>query len=120
MPRIRTAEGATEIQTNSFDVRFLPIEPGQYLARVVSVEQGFFTAKSGQKYMKLRPHVVIFNESNTTISNQDIVVGAVDENGVLYQPDPKKRAEGVSAVWSPALFFFGALGFERDEDFAPE
>ena len=120
MPRMRTKEGQTDIQQTTFSPKFAIIEPGVYLARVSAATQATFVSNGGQKYLKIRPVVTLFNENGTEISNQDLIVGAVDENDVLFQPDEKKRAEGVSPVWSEALFFMASLGFEDVEDFAVE
>jgi hypothetical protein len=120
MPRVRTSTGKTEL-SNQFDIHKEVVPEGVYLAKVVGCGTATFKGAKDPSavYSKLTPKIILFND-NQTVIEQDIVLGQIDKDGVLFQPDPKKEAEGVSPVYTDALFFMSALGFDTAEEFAPE
>lgn len=108
--------------------RYSLVEPGYYTAVVSGCKVGTYTGKfKGLKgefnYLKLTPEFTLFNEAQTLINRQDITLGVVNSDGVLYRPDGDDEKP---AMFTDGAFFISSLGFVDEagnvdiEGFAPE
>ena len=120
MARLKVASGEqTDLGVNN-SLQYALIPEGTYLAKITSCKVETYPTRDGsQTYMKLQPVVEIFNDNGTVIKGpgSSVTVGVVDEDGSIYQPDPKKKADGISGVWVETKFFLSSIGWTDLEDF---